>query len=97
MNTKLIVAATTLIVASSISAPAFAQESEVQQILTNMVKQAVNAASNEIEVQIDKVIISSGNILSLESEVSKGKVVITDIASKNTSKEAEQNSESSNE
>ncbi|WP_371195385.1 hypothetical protein [Glaciecola sp. SC05] len=97
MNIKSTIIATTLIVASALSAPAFAQDNAVNQVLTGMVKQAFSAASNEIEIQIDKTIITAGNMLSLNNEDAKGEVTITDIVNVETSKPAKQKVESNEE
>lgn len=97
MNTKSIIFATVLFTSSAFSAPLLAQEGGVQQILSHMVKQAVSAASQEIEEQIDKVVITSGNMLSLEDVSVKGKVAIVDIASTKTDRQVKQNIESSEE
>lgn len=97
MNINSTIIATTLIAASTLSAPAFAQDNTVNQLLTGMVKQALSAASNEIEIQIDKTIITAGNMLSINSEDAKGEVTITDISNLETSKPAKQNVESNQE
>ncbi|MFC4701706.1 hypothetical protein ACFO4O_16235 [Glaciecola siphonariae] len=94
MNIKSTIVATTLIAASAFSAPAFSQENPVNQILSSMLKQAVSSASYEIDNQVEKNILSTGNLLSLDNDAPKGKVVITDIAktksnaSENTPKKA---------
>lgn len=79
MNIKSTIIASTLFAASVISAPIVAHESGVNQVITTMVKQALQAASSEIEVQIDKTIISAGNVLSLDNDIPVGQVTIVDI------------------
>jgi hypothetical protein len=79
MNIKSTAIALTLVAASAVSAPVSAQEDQVKQILNNMVSQALNVASSEIENTIDKSVITAGHMLSLNTEEKKGEVIITDI------------------
>jgi hypothetical protein len=90
MNIKSAITMTTLIATFAVSAPVIAQENSVHQLLTGMIKQAVNSASDEIDLQIDKSLITAGNMLSIHSEAPKGNVTITDIANVNAKKDVNQ-------
>lgn len=79
MNTKTSLIALTLLSAATVSSPATANENPVNTILSAMVKQAVSSASTEIENQIDKTIITTSHLLSLNGEQVIGTVTITDL------------------
>lgn len=88
MNIKSSAIVFTLVAASAVSTPVLAQESQVQQVLNNMVSQALNVASQEIDNTIEKSVISAGHILTLDTEAVKGKVIVTDIVKVAETKEA---------
>jgi hypothetical protein len=63
-----------------------AQKTALEQIVTHLVQAAVNSASNEIEVQLSKTLLTASNSISVDSDpVPANKIMITDlVATKNT-------------
>lgn len=86
MNIKSTIIASTFMASSAFATPALAQDNSIHKLLGGMIQQAIESASNEVELQIDKAIITSGNMLSLSSEVTKGTVTITDVEAESQSK-----------
>jgi hypothetical protein len=58
------------------------QKSALEQIVTQFVKSAVNNATYEIEVKLEKTLLTASNAISVDSSpVPPNKVTITDLAS----------------
>jgi hypothetical protein len=79
MNIKTSIIALSIASTSLFTHQVQASENAVNQILTNMVKQAVTSASNEIENQVDKSLLTASHILSVNGNQVLGTVSITDI------------------
>jgi len=74
-------AATIFVSACALSTNVNAHESALEQIVSNIVASGIKNVSNEIEVQLDKTILTVSNNLSLDTApVPANKVTITDIA-----------------
>lgn len=79
LNQKL--AALFLVSACALSTSVNAQESALQEIVTNYVKSAVKNVSNDIDVQIEKSLVNVTHLISFDSDnTPKGTVKITDLA-----------------
>lgn len=75
------IAALFLVSACAISTQANAQESALEQIVTSYVKSALNEVSNDIDIQIEKSLLTASNMVSFDPEpVPANKVRIVDIA-----------------
>ncbi|MFT4655361.1 MAG: hypothetical protein ACJA0G_000183 [Kangiellaceae bacterium] len=82
MNINQKLAALLLITAGTLSTQVTAQESGLEKIVANLVSNAVNNVSVEIDQQVQKVTLTASNLVSFDaSNQSVGKVTITDLAS----------------
>jgi hypothetical protein len=79
MNIKTSIIALSIASTSLFTYQVEAGENAANQILTNMVKQAVTSASNEIEIQVDKSLLTASHMLSINGNQVLGTVSITDI------------------
>ncbi len=78
INQKL--AALFVVSACALSTQVSAQESALDQIVSNYVNSAVESVSDDIDVQLQKSFASAANMFSLETEeLPTGKVTITDL------------------
>ncbi|MFW8592459.1 hypothetical protein ACOI22_16775 [Glaciecola sp. 2405UD65-10] len=74
------IAALFLVSACAISTQANAQESALEQIVTSYVKSALNEVSNDIDIQIEKSLLTASNMVSFDPEpVPANKVNIVDL------------------
>jgi len=73
-------AALFLVSACSVSTVVNAQESNLEQLVTSYVKSAVNSVSQDIDIQLEKSLLSASHLVSFNSEsVPATKVSITDL------------------
>lgn len=85
MNINQKLAALLLISAGTLSTQVTAQESGLEQIVANLVGNAVNTVSLEIDQQVQKITLTASNLVSFDgTNESTGQVTITDIASTDT-------------
>ena len=76
------IAATVLISACALSTNVNAEETALEQIVSNLVANALHTANNQIEIQIEKTLLTASNSISVENEsVPANRITITDLAS----------------
>lgn len=93
MNINQKLAALLLVSAGLLSTQAAAHESGLEKIVANLVSNAVNSVTVEIDQQVQKITLNASNLGSFDASTeSVGKVTITDLASAET-KTSEKNSE----
>lgn len=93
MKTNQKLAALFLIAAGTLSTQVNAQESAVEKIVSNLVSNAMNTVSIEIDQQVQKVTLSASNLVSNDgSEASSGKVSIVDLAVTNSENDTKEES-----
>ncbi|MFT6270351.1 MAG: hypothetical protein ACJAVV_003185 [Alphaproteobacteria bacterium] len=82
MNINQKLAALLLISAGTLSTQVTAHESGVERIVANLVSNAMNNVSVEIDQQVQKITLTASNLVSIDgSNQSVGEVTITDLAS----------------
>ncbi len=95
MNTSRKIAAITLLTTCAFASNANAHESPIEQIVSHMVKSAIENVNHEIEVQLDTNLLSASNILfTNDPSAPSGSVKIIDLAALNA-KDSSKNTDAS--
>lgn len=84
-------AAVVFVSACALSTSVTAHESALEQIVSNIVNTAVTNANNEIEIQLEKTLLTASNSISVNNEsVPANRIKITDLVATKNTQETEQ-------